>query len=279
MSFLGNIFGKSGKKNAKGRPDNLIEVTNNWGIGDGTPLLVEANPNLEQIFSDPNPTVPQQITDKNQSFWEKAELKSKLNALAIAYLQHPNFVVRKATIDLVPDIKTVGVANLLVDLLADIDPSIRKAAAKSIWERQNDNCRFEVLALRDEIRGHIRGLTGTTTAGLSLGRDRAIRALDFLVEEAPDENARKAIQEMIDKEVIIEDRVKPVDVSSIEYVGKEHKDAGSGKRWTYEVYRAKSKAQALAFLKTKKVRRKHYYIEVETPEGNFGRDINGLYDV
>ena len=46
---------------------------------------------------------------------------------------------------------------------------------------------------------------------------------------------------------------------------------------TYEVYRAPSKEAALAFLNTKKVTKKLYYIVVETPEGNWGLDITGIY--
>ena len=46
---------------------------------------------------------------------------------------------------------------------------------------------------------------------------------------------------------------------------------------TYEVYSAPDKASATAFLKTKPVTRKLYYIVVDTPEGSFGRDINGFY--
>lgn len=280
MGFLDKLFGKNKTTHVESRVGNLIEVANNWGIGDGTPLLVDANPDLELIFSDPNPPVPQQLTDKNRTYWEGVDLKTKRNALAVAYLQHPNSAVRKTTIDLVRDVNTVGVTQVLVDLLADVDTSVRKAAAKSIWERQRgDNCKFAVHALRDEIRGHVHDLLGTTTSGLTLGRDNAIRALDLLVEESPDENARKAIQELIDKDVVIEERVKPVDTSSVEYVSKDYKDTGTGQMFTYEVYRAKSKQQALAFLKTKEVHKKLYYIEVETPEGIFGRDIDGMYEI
>ena len=34
---------------------------------------------------------------------------------------------------------------------------------------------------------------------------------------------------------------------------------------------------AMAYLKTRTVSQRLYYIVVETPEGNFGRDINGFY--
>ena len=47
---------------------------------------------------------------------------------------------------------------------------------------------------------------------------------------------------------------------------------------TYEVYRAPSKSIALEFLKSKPVSRQFYYIIVETPDvGNWGRDINGIF--
>lgn len=46
---------------------------------------------------------------------------------------------------------------------------------------------------------------------------------------------------------------------------------------TYEVYRASSAESARNFLKSKKVNERKYYIKVETPEGNWGVDIDGLY--
>ena len=48
--------------------------------------------------------------------------------------------------------------------------------------------------------------------------------------------------------------------------------------FTYECYLAKNKADAMAFLNKKTVGKSLYYIVVDTPEGNFGRDINGIYE-
>lgn len=45
----------------------------------------------------------------------------------------------------------------------------------------------------------------------------------------------------------------------------------------YEVYTGPDKASAIEFLKDKPVSQKLYYVVVDTPEGSFGRDINGLY--
>ncbi len=46
---------------------------------------------------------------------------------------------------------------------------------------------------------------------------------------------------------------------------------------TYEVYKGGSAESARAFLATKRVTQSKYYIKVETPEGNWGMDLDGLY--
>ena len=45
----------------------------------------------------------------------------------------------------------------------------------------------------------------------------------------------------------------------------------------YEVYNGPDKASAQAFLREKTVKRRYYYLVVDTPEGSFGRDAVGLY--
>ena len=47
--------------------------------------------------------------------------------------------------------------------------------------------------------------------------------------------------------------------------------------FTYEIYQANSRADAQAFLGDRVVTEKLYYVVVETPEGNFGRDNMGMY--
>ena len=46
---------------------------------------------------------------------------------------------------------------------------------------------------------------------------------------------------------------------------------------TYEVYRGSNAESARNFLKSKTVNERRYYIKVETPESNWGIDIDGLY--
>lgn len=55
-------------------------------------------------------------------------------------------------------------------------------------------------------------------------------------------------------------------------------EAGNDGVSTYEVYTGPDKASALAFLRTRTVTKNYYYVVVDTPEGSFGRDINGIYE-
>ena len=50
-------------------------------------------------------------------------------------------------------------------------------------------------------------------------------------------------------------------------------------QFTYECYDADTKEDALAFLKEKTVNQRLYYVCVYTPEGNYGRDIDGIYQM
>lgn len=68
-------------------------------------------------------------------------------------------------------------------------------------------------------------------------------------------------------------RVEDDDTSKVNY-----KEKINDNNSIYEVYAAEKKADALAFLKFKSVHKPNFYIVVDTPEGNIGRDINGIYE-
>jgi len=46
----------------------------------------------------------------------------------------------------------------------------------------------------------------------------------------------------------------------------------------YEVYQARNRADALAFLREQVVREERRYIVVETPEGSIGKDLIMIFD-
>ena len=56
------------------------------------------------------------------------------------------------------------------------------------------------------------------------------------------------------------------------FIRKERTQGG-----TYEIYKGKDAETAKEFLMTKRVDEQQYYIVVETPEGNWGMDVKGLY--
>jgi hypothetical protein len=62
------------------------------------------------------------------------------------------------------------------------------------------------------------------------------------------------------------------DQSSVEFVREEH----DGEK-VYRIHQGLNQAAAMDFLKAQSVSRRLHYIVVETPEGTFGRDIDGIY--
>src|SRR5205807_3829377 len=47
---------------------------------------------------------------------------------------------------------------------------------------------------------------------------------------------------------------------------------------TYDIYRAPSRAEALAFLRDFEVKEERRYVIVETPQGNLGKDFVLIFD-
>lgn len=47
---------------------------------------------------------------------------------------------------------------------------------------------------------------------------------------------------------------------------------------TKEIYKAPDKIIALEFLKSKTINKQYYFIEIETPDGWVGKDIDGVYE-
>lgn len=250
-----------------------LEVPNRFQLDGGDDFWIEDLPDPNAIFRSEHPPAPYRVAPDG---WDERPLHEKRMTLGIAYAEHPVAGVRKRTIERMRGERSKLMAQTLVNLLCDENAEVRKAAAACLWDWfAVEDCRFAVLALRDEIRGYTEMVPGyQSREGLFLGHEAAVEALDFLVASAPTDAQREAVRRIVDEEVIIEERIRDVDTRSVRFVGKEQKG-----KYTYEVYRAKNKAQALAFLKTKTVDAEFYYIEVETMEGNVGRDLDGIYEI
>lgn len=79
-----------------------------------------------------------------------------------------------------------------------------------------------------------------------------------------------------------EEREKGVKFVEIKY--RDEDEIFGPVKYTYEVYSAENKKQAIEFLKTKSVKKKRYYIEVNVgdvndPEVIVGLDIQGTYEM
>ena len=118
-----------------------------------------------------------------------------------------------------------------------------------------------------------------TGDGSDLPYEALIAGTDFTLDED-----KKAEQSFEDHGGKLKNHLEPSasvkapaadgDASKVVYSTTEKGNDGVS---VYQVYKAPDKACAIAFLKKRPVTQKLYYIVVDTPEGSFGRDINGLY--
>jgi HEAT repeats len=198
MGWLKKLFGReqTTEKVASAshdRPRAAIEIRNAYGNYDSSPLLVEESPDLEKILCSPEPPVIQKPSDANREHWSTASASERRMTAFIGYLQHPNPEVRKAAMALVPEYDPARVDQVLVDRLgSDPDPSVRIAAARTIWEcERRVNCEYAVSKLRDEID------YGTERS--VVGPSRAREALQLLVDNSPDPKGKAALQELVNQ--------------------------------------------------------------------------------
>jgi hypothetical protein len=170
--------------------EKKIEVSPH-GHYDSAPLLIDEDPDLEKLFSDA--PIIQKPTDQNREYWSLADVEIRRFTLSTGYLQHPRPEVRLKTLQLMTKFQARGNDQLLFDLLAaDPDEAIRRETAKMTWARERAvNCKYAVYKAKDEIAyGSESHLVGPT---------RARKALDLLAETAPDEEARKALEDLIEE--------------------------------------------------------------------------------
>ncbi|HEX3778783.1 MAG TPA: hypothetical protein VHX38_03900 [Pseudonocardiaceae bacterium] len=193
--------GKAKRKGPRaGDPSTVIRAPNVFGLGDGSPLVLAAKPNLARLLADPNPVAPQ---ESPSAVWSgPASIRF---ALVIGYLGHPDPQVRVRAISLGSRQcgHTYGFQQQLVELTADPDPVVRLTAARAVWTVEGDtNCEQAVQSLRDEIRGYTNEFDAAKTTTGRLGPMRARAALDLLVQQAPDAPAREQLCALIDKYVV-----------------------------------------------------------------------------
>ncbi len=75
----------------------------------------------------------------------------------------------------------------------------------------------------------------------------------------------------------VSQKKEDVALDQVKFKSEQSKPGAFGTMNTYVVYTAPNSATAQAFLEEQKVTENFYYIVVETPEGNYGRDLEGIY--
>ena len=66
-------------------------------------------------------------------------------------------------------------------------------------------------------------------------------------------------------------------VSLVKKYSEERQTPSGSSTYHYSVYKCGSAQKAREFLDAKTISAKYTYIIVETPEGNWGKDIGGMY--
>ncbi len=180
MNWFRRLF-RGRVQDSASSPDTQIQIGNNYGHYDGSPLLVSASPNLDEIFTGDTPVI-QRLSDRNRNYWSKASLGDRRMTALIGYLQHPDPEVRRSVMRFVPSNQSARVAQVLLDrLLYDPDRAVQAAAADTIWQCEKEyHCKFAVRRLND------------------IGdQNLAQNARNLLVQHSPDEQARQALNGVI----------------------------------------------------------------------------------
>ena len=95
-------------------------------------------------------------------------------------------------------------------------------------------------------------------------------------EKFSNRNGRCVNEKEPEKRGVLASTSSKKEPEQVTFLREEHQE-GIGGTATYRIYKAPSAASAKAFLQENPVDKNFYYIVVETPEGNYGCDVKGIY--
>lgn len=199
------------------------------------------------------------------------------------FLNHPNPVVVERTLEnhVTSDLLNAwSVAFYLPFLLVHPSRGVREQAARRFWECPSD------LMIGNLFGAFSRNYAGITSAPASLSGGEAFEEqkediVRLLRERCPSERTGLFEEKVLETFGPSLARLRETESPSgdgVQYKETESKQGPMGVRQTYEVYKADSKTAALSFLEQKKVSQEYYYLIVETPEGNWGKDRMGMFE-
>ncbi len=209
---------------------SMVVISNRWGLGDGSPLIVPRYPNVpadikrarsfwhstakrflqrqwdslhSRTFVPLGKLIGREIISIHT--WSKISQKLSPNEemyLTIAYLEHPDPQVRETMLHILnrgeANARSIGVAGTIIDRLADSSSAIRELAAQVIWKTQS--IEYAVKCLRDEY--YQRTIYGTE--GLTMMPADAVRGLQLLKNAAPTKKDLDRLRDLVKEHLDID---------------------------------------------------------------------------
>lgn len=271
------------KKNSSTQ-EKTIEITGEWlnQVWAKKPVQVYANiasamdflskSKLPHLWRD----VPGYIEKVNNTDDPQRELRVVWIA---AYLNHPNAeIVAKTLKNHVTSelLNSWMVAGWLPYLIIHSDSNVRYEAVKALWKCKNESTIKSVFGV---FSGGYPGLDSGKYALQGRFKQSADSIVKNMREQCPPE--RKEFFEEQVFEVFgpsLAEKGRPKATGEVKFKDREIKTGPMGIKQTYDVHTANSKEDALVFLEKTKVDAQHYYVIVETPEGNWGKDCIGVFE-
>jgi len=193
----------------------------------------------------------------------------------------------------------------LIQALKDKDNGVRGSAAEAFGMIGDKRAKRAVEPLIQTLKDKDWYVRKASVVALgSIGDKRAVEPLIQTLKDDEEEvreaakwylgkfKAKKSTKKKPDRKRIVKPNVEKLKEKKeerekgVKFVEMKYRDEDTlgPVRYTYEVYSAENKKQAIEFLKTKSVKKKRYYIEVNVgdvndPEVIVGLDIQGTYEM
>lgn len=198
-----------------------------------------------------------------------------------AYLSHPEWrVIRRTLRDHVtPELLDTSaiIMGFIPFFMIHLDSGVREGAASKLWECKLDATIRSVFGVfSGKYLGHATvPYDKYTVQGEYKQSAKAI--VTTLREHCPPKWKELFEEQVFEVFPSLAERDAPKVAGEVKFKEKETKER-MGVTQTYEVHTADSKADALVYLGKKTVAKANYYVIIETPEGNWGKDMTGVFE-
>jgi hypothetical protein len=275
MNILKVFFGRKQQMLSDLKLAKQIEISGDWtkSFWKELPVRVYSEPDAVAAFFSQRtlPYLWPDIKDYKQYVDSQGDAQRRLRlSWIVAYLHHPYAdVLLKTLRDCIPSdlLGTLAMTDALADLLVHKSPEVSSEAAKIIWKCSDASLKqiFTILSSQ-----------GSLPSGIKPSDAR--RAVEILRDCCPP-SRRQLFGELSlsgfgPTLAGMEWDLKPRVISFKERIMK---PGAFGSTCVYEVYVGSSKMDALKFLEDKEATQDNYFIVVETPDGNWGKDRMGIY--